>query len=101
MKVLPSRFLAGRAHSLRFMPISLLLQAEDVHWTLPSAELPAGVPSNVDRRGLFQLRPSCDYLSVRHEDAYFSVRRTSFLATPADTITVYAAQGWHVRRRRS
>ena len=75
------------------MPISLLLQAEDVDWTLPSAELLAGVPANVDRRGLFQLRPSCDYLSVRCEDAYFSVRRTSFLATPADTITVYAAQG--------
>ena len=29
-EVLPSRFLAGRAHSLRFMPISLLLQAADV-----------------------------------------------------------------------
>jgi hypothetical protein len=30
---------------------------------------------------------------VKHENDYFSVRRTSFLATPGDTKTVYAAQG--------
>ena len=44
-------------------------------------------------RGLVQIRPVCDYLRAHYEDAYFSVRRTSFLATPADTVTVYAAQG--------
>eukprot|EP00973_Karenia_brevis_P025790 3559876-Karenia_brevis.AAC.1 len=75
------------------MPTSLLLQAEEVEWILPATELPAGLPANVDRRGLFQARPSYDYLSVRHESEYFSVRRTSFLVMPADTLTVYAAQG--------
>ena len=39
------------------------------------------------------MRPSSDYLRVLVDDAYITVRRTTFLATPADTITVYAAQG--------
>jgi len=92
-EVLPSAHVAGHAHSLTFMPVSLILQAEGVEWTLPATELPGKLPKNLDRRGLFQLRPTYDYLRAHHEDAYFSVRRTTFLAMPADTITVYAAQG--------
>eukprot|EP00973_Karenia_brevis_P014343 1953316-Karenia_brevis.AAC.1 len=74
------------------MPVSLVLQAEDISWTLPEAELPARLPANIDRRRLFQLRPTYDYLRVKFEDDFISVRRTSFLVIPADTITVYAAQ---------
>eukprot|EP00973_Karenia_brevis_P034204 4717728-Karenia_brevis.AAC.1 len=75
------------------MPTSLILQAEGVAWTLPAGELPDDLPEGVDRRGLFQLRPSCDYMCVLVENDYISVPRTSFLVTPADTVTVYAAQG--------
>eukprot|EP00973_Karenia_brevis_P030554 4214174-Karenia_brevis.AAC.1 len=84
---LPKTQVAGHAHQLRYMPISLVLQAEDVSWTLPMEELPAALPANIDRRGLFQLRPTYDYLRVKFEDDFFSVRRTSFLVSPADTIT--------------
>eukprot|EP00973_Karenia_brevis_P047468 6590115-Karenia_brevis.AAC.1 len=76
------------------MPVlSLVLQAEDVAWTLPEAELPAALPANIDRGGLFQLPPTYDYLRIKFEDDFFCVRRTLFLVSPADTITVYAAQG--------
>ena len=87
-EVLPATHVAGQAHPLTLMPVSLILQAEGVPWTLPATELPRGLPQGIDRRGLFQLRPTCDYLRAQHEDAYFSIRRTSFLATPADTVTV-------------
>ena len=92
-EILPSPLVAGHAHQLTFMPVSLILQADGAEWTLPTTELPARLPDGIDRRGLFQLRPTYDYLRAHHENAYFSVRRTCFLATPADTITVYAAQG--------
>ena len=75
------------------MPVTLLLQAEGAQWTLEKKHLPTGLPANIDRRGLFQLRPSYDYLRVQVAGEFISVRRTSFLVTPADTITVYAAQG--------
>ena len=90
---LPSQVRAGHAHPLQLMPISLILQAVEAEWTLPRSELPEGLPDDVDRRGLFQLGPTYDYLRVKHEDTYFTVRRTSFMASPADTMTVYAAQG--------
>ena len=47
----------------------------------------------MDKRGLFQLRPVYDYLRTRWEDEWFSVRRTGFRVSPADAMTVYAAQG--------
>eukprot|EP00973_Karenia_brevis_P039080 5398137-Karenia_brevis.AAC.1 len=84
---------AGHAHQLKLMPAGLILQAEGVQWTLPETELPAGLPQGIDRCGLFQIRPAYDYLRAQHEGGLFSVRRTSFLTAPADTITVYAAQG--------
>ena len=67
-EVLPPEHLAGQPHHLAYMPISLVLQAEGAEWTLPSTELPATLPADVDRRGLFQLRPTHAYLSVRVED---------------------------------
>ena len=92
-EVHPDAPVAGHPYSLEFMPFSLLLQAENAFWQLPVTELPSTLPAGVDRRGLFQLRPSFDYLRVLVDDAYITVRRTTYLATPADTITVYAAQG--------
>ena len=92
-ELLPQEHVAGHAHSIRYMPGTLLLQAENAPWTLPPSELPEDLPQNIDRRGLFQLRPSHDYLRVPVDNDFISVRRTSFLMTPADTITVYAAQG--------
>ena len=43
--------------------------------------------------GLFQTCPTHDYLSVKVDESYVSVRRTGFLLSPADTMTVYAAHG--------
>jgi hypothetical protein len=84
---------AGHPQQLNFMPVSLLLQAEEAEWTLPKTELPANLPPGLPWRGLFQLRPPRSDLSVASRSEYISVRRTTFRATPADTITVYAAQG--------
>ena len=92
-EVLPSDPVAGHAHHLKFMPQTLILQAESVDWTLPEDELPGDLPPHIERKGLFQIRPSIDYLRVGIGNEYISVRRTSFLLTPADTITVYTAQG--------
>ena len=91
--MLPFDLVAGHPHALQYMPVSLLLHAVGSHWTLPAAELPDSLPPDLDRRGLFQLRPTYDYLSAKVGEDYVSFRRTSFLAMPADTITVYAAQG--------
>ena len=52
-EVLPAAHVAGHIHSLRFMPISLLLQVEDAVWQLPDSELPCSLPSHVSKRGLF------------------------------------------------
>ena len=82
---------AGQPHHLTYMPASLVLQVEEAMWTLPSTELPASLPSNVDRRGLFQLRPAHEYLRVQVDGGYINVRRTAFLLMPADSMTVYAA----------
>ncbi len=90
---LPYNLVAGHPHQRTFMPASLLIRAEGALWTLPSTELPAGLPAHLDRRGLFQLRPTHDNLRVAVGDEFISVRRTSFRAMPADTITVYGAQG--------
>ena len=89
----PEHLPAGQPHHLTFMPVSLLLQAEGEVWTLPKAELPRNLPAHVNKRGLFQIRPTYDYLRAKFENDYFSVRRSTFLIKPADTITVYAAQG--------
>ena len=92
-EVLPVAPVGGQPYSLVYMPTTLLLQVEGADWELPPTELPATLPKGVNKRGLFQLRPSFDYLRARHGAEYFSVRRTSFLVMPADTLTVYAAQG--------
>ena len=61
-EVLPSIPVAGQPHHLRYMPINLVLRAEGAVWTLPATELPLRLPKDVDRRGLFLLGPSHDYL---------------------------------------
>ena len=78
---------------LRFMPVSLLLRADEAEWSLPPEDLPSGLPPGLDKRGLFQLQASSDYLRVPLSDGFLSVRRTSFAVEPADSMTVYAAQG--------
>ena len=92
-EILPYQQVAGQPHHLRYMPVSLLLRAEGAAWTLAAGDLPKNLPAGLDRRGLFQLRPSYDYISHKVENDYVTFRRTGFFATPADTITVYAAQG--------
>ena len=92
-ELLPSNLVAGQVHQLTYMPVSLVLQVEGAEWRLPSSDLPVGLPSNIDRKGIFQLRPTYDYLNVKLGEEYMKVRRTTFFAHPADTITVYAAQG--------
>ena len=92
-EVLPEKTLSGHEIKLQHMPVSLILQVEQAQWSLPLTELPSTLPAHIDRRGLFQLRPSYDYLRMQVGTEYVSIRRTSFLVTPADTITVYAAQG--------
>ena len=85
--------IAGQEHQLDFMPVSLILQAEGVAWTLAEEDLPSDLPKDIDRRGLFQLRPHTDYIRVEVSGDFIRVRRTTFLTMPADTLTVYFAQG--------
>ena len=54
-EILPDDLPAGQPHALKYMPLSLLLQAEEAVWQLRSTELPKGLPRNIDRPGLFQL----------------------------------------------
>ena len=68
---LPRNLVAGHPHQLQFMLVSLLLQAEDASWTLGAPELPRDLPDDIDRHGLFQLRPTYDYLRVCWEDEWF------------------------------
>ena len=68
---IPLDLVPGDPHHVAFMPISLLLQVEDVPWVLPEYYLPSGLPAGVDRRGLFQLRPRTDYLRAGHGTEYF------------------------------
>ena len=91
--LLPDQFTPGEAHPLRYIPATLLLRAEGAEWTLAGEDLPQDLPSGMDRRGLFQLCASSEYLRVSVGDRYISVRRTTFAVMPAGTITVYAAQG--------
>ena len=64
-EILPDRPICGDMHTLKYLPVSLLLYAEGAQWVLPRTDLPSHLPKNLDRRGLFQLRPTYDYLSVK------------------------------------
>ena len=70
-ELLPMHGVVGHAHKRTYMPVCLLLQVEGAAWTLPASELPRHLPANIDRRGLFQLRPSYDYLQAYYEKSYF------------------------------
>ena len=69
-EILPYREqqLAGHPHSLQYMPVSLLLQAEDVSWILAEEDLPANLPRGIDRPGIFQLRRTSSILRIKLED---------------------------------
>ena len=85
----------GVPRPLHFLPATLVLQAEDAEWTLARSDLPAGLmrlPMR-ERIGLFQLRTKSVHPRVKSGEKYIAVKRTMFPILPADTITVYAAQG--------
>ena len=54
-EILPFRLVVGQPHSLQYMPVSLLLRAERAKWILPRGDIPASLPQDSDRRGLFQI----------------------------------------------
>ena len=82
---------------LKYLPVCLWLQAEDVEWRLPEDHLPSDLPHDTDRRGLFPLGPKEGYLQAKPDkndkDSWFSVRRRTFRVVPSDTLIVYGAQG--------
>ena len=45
---LPYDHVAGVPWELKYLPISLILQAVEAEWTLPRTELPADLPNNID-----------------------------------------------------
>ncbi len=63
-ELIPLDVYPGDPHHLIFMPISLLLQVEDVPWILPESDLPPALLAGVDRRDLFQRRPCTVFLRV-------------------------------------
>jgi hypothetical protein len=91
---------AGRPHTLQYMPNALLLRAVGVPWQLPVGELP-NLPDHItDRRGLFILNPSQKNLrppAVRclspSKGVSITVTRVQFPVEPADVCIVYGAQG--------
>ena len=48
-EVLPPDHVAGHAHHLKFMPLTLVLQAEGVDWVLPHDEQPGNLPEGIQR----------------------------------------------------
>ena len=87
---------AGVPHKLSYMPATLFLQADGAKWTLTGCDLPKDLKQKTkreERLGLFQLANTTEYLRVKSGETYIHVKRTTFPVLPADTITVYAAQG--------
>ena len=65
---LPALLFAGELVNLKFIPKSLLLQAEGELWTLPSEELPSSLPEQWNRQGLFKILQDSVYLRVKVEE---------------------------------
>ena len=93
-------FVAGRPHTLQYMPNALLLRAIGVPWQLPVGELPILPDHITDRRGLFILNPLQRNLvpsRVRclnpSKGISITVTRVQFPIEPADVCIVYGAQG--------
>ena len=61
-----------------------------MQWVLPTDQVPR-LLNSVDRRGLFQLKPTSVYIrrEVRPKE-YATFKRTGFLVAPADARIVYA-----------
>ena len=90
---LPTDVVAGEPITLEYLPISLLLRAVNVPWSLATNALPR-LPANMRRQGLFQLRPTSRYLRRKvAKDEFINIRRTQLATLPADTKVVHSAQG--------
>ena len=91
---LPTDVVAGEPITLEYLPISLLLRAVNVPWSLATNALPR-LPANMRRQGLFQLRPTSRYLRRKvAKDEFINIRRTQLATLPADTKVVHSAQGY-------
>ena len=91
---------AGRPHTLQYMPNALLLRAIGVPWQLPVGELPILPDHITDRRGLFILNPLQRKLVPSRvrclnpaKGISITVTRVQFPIEPADVCIVYGAQG--------
>ena len=87
-EILPNRCEVGDVIPLQYMPVALLLRAQDVKWQLPTEQLPP-LPSHVNRQGLFLLRPHTAYF--KHDKIH--VKRVQFPVFDASVRIVYSAQG--------
>ena len=93
LEELPGDVVAGEPILLRYMPVALVLRAIGAAWELPREATPE-LPPDVDRRGLFTMRPTSEYFKCASaKNRYINVRRTQYTVLPADTRIVYAAQG--------
>ena len=50
---------------LKYLPVCLWLQAEDVDWRLPESDIPGDLPRETDRRGLFLLGPKEGHIQAK------------------------------------
>ena len=50
-EILSYDHVAGHPHTLQYMPVSLLLQVQELQRTWPATELPDDLPKNIDRWG--------------------------------------------------
>ena len=82
---------------LKYLPVCLWLQADDVEWRLPEKCLPSDLPHDTVRTGLFPLGLAEGYIQAKPDkndkDSWFKVRRRTFKVLPSDTLIVYGAQG--------
>ena len=72
-----------------YMPVALLLRAESAQWVLPSDQLPHDLPYEMDRRGLFLLRPHIGHFTFEK----MHIKRVGFPVYDASVKIVYGAQG--------
>ena len=50
---LPARAICGDMHTLKYLPVCLLLYAEGAQWVLPRSELPSHLPKIWTDAGYF------------------------------------------------
>ena len=52
-EILPDRAMCGDMHTLKYLPVSLLLYAEGAQWVLPRSDLPSHLPQISADTGYF------------------------------------------------